>query len=97
MQMAKTSQFQFGTGRLIVLTSAVAVVLAVSIRLDVPQVVQWVLAGYLAFFVAWIVMRGPNIYAKLLAARNRRCWLDQRRSELEREAAELREDKRMEM
>ena len=89
-QMAKTSHFQFGIGRLITLTSAVAVVMAVSIKLDVPQFAQWMLAGYLAFFVGWAVMRGPDMYAKLRDARERRRKLKQRRRELESEAAELR-------
>ncbi len=88
--MVKTSHFQFGTGRLIILTSAVAVVMAVSIRLDVPQFTQLVFAGYLAFFVGWLVMRGPNMYAKLAEARGERRTLKQRRSELQSEAAELR-------
>ncbi|MCA9146866.1 MAG: hypothetical protein H6821_05650 [Planctomycetaceae bacterium] len=88
--MAKTSQFQFGISRLIILTSAVAVVMAVSIRLNVPQFAQWMLAGYLAFFVGWAVMRGPNMYAKLCVAREKRQVLKQHRSELESEAAKLR-------
>jgi hypothetical protein len=88
--MAKTSQFQFGIGRLIILTSAVAVVMAVSIRLDVPQVAQWMFAGYLAFFVGWAVMRGPDMYANLCVAREKRRKLKQHRSELESEAAKLR-------
>ena len=67
--MAKTSHYQFGIGRLIILTTAVAVVMAVSIRLDVPQLAQWCFAGYLAFFVVWSVMRGPNMYAKLAEIR----------------------------
>jgi len=81
--MAKTSHFQFGIGRLIILTSAVAVVMAVSIRLDVPRLAQWVFAGYLAFFVGWAVMRGPNMYAKLRDARAKRRMLKQRRGELD--------------
>ena len=88
--MVKTSQFQFGIGRLIVLTSAVAVVMAISVRLDAPQFAQWVFAGYLVFFVGWVVMRGPNMYAKLVEARGQRRQLKRRRSELETEAAELR-------
>ena len=88
--MAKTSHFQFGIGRLLVLTTAVAVVMAVSIRLDVPRFAQWCLAGYLVFFVVWVVMRGPDMYAKLRVAREQRRMLKQRRNELESEAAELR-------
>ena len=56
-------QFQFGIGRLMALTAAVAVVMAVSVKLDVPQFAQWCFAGYLVFFVGWAVMRGPNMYA----------------------------------
>jgi hypothetical protein len=89
--MAKDSHFQFGIGRLIILTSAVAVVMAVSIRLDAPQFAQWCFAGYLAFFVGWAVMRGPEMYAKLCVAREKRRKLKQRRGELESEAAELRQ------
>ena len=88
--MAKTSHFQFGIGRLLVLTTAVAVVMAVSIRLDVPQFAQWCFSGYLVFFVVWGVMRGPDMYAKLRVAREQRRMLKQRRNELESEAAELR-------
>ncbi|HUG67591.1 MAG TPA: hypothetical protein VMM76_07560 [Pirellulaceae bacterium] len=88
--MAKNIQFQFGIRRLIILTSAVAVVMAVSVRLDAPQVAQWAFAAYLALFVGWAVMRGPNMYAKFIEARARRHQLMQRRSELESEAAELR-------
>ena len=88
--MAKTSHFQFGIGRLLVLTSAVAIVMAVSIRLDVPRFAQWCLAGYLVFFVVWVVMRGPDMYAKLRVAREQRRMFKQRRDELESEAAELR-------
>jgi hypothetical protein len=88
--MAKNSHFQFGIGRLIILMSAVAVVMAITVRLDAPQVAQWVFAGYLAFFVGWAVMSGPNMYAKLAEAREQRRMLQQRRSELESETAELR-------
>jgi len=88
--MAKSSHFQCGVGRLIILTSAVAVVIAVSIRLNVPQFAQWMFAGYLAFFAAWAVMRGPDMYAKLCVAREKRRKLKQRRGDLESEAAELR-------
>ena len=86
----KKSHFQFGIGRLIILTSTVAVVMAVSVQLDAPQFARWVFAGYFAFFIGWAVMRGPNIYAKMVEARDRRHKLKQRRSELESEAAELR-------
>ncbi len=88
--MAKTLHVQFGIGRLIILTSAVAVVMAVAIRLDVPQFAQWIFAGYLVFFVVWAVMRGPDMYAKILDARDRRRMLKQGRGDLESEAAELR-------
>jgi len=88
--MAKISHLQFGIGRLIILTSAVAVVMAVSIRLDVPQFAQLCFAGYLVFFVGWSVMRGPDMYAKLSDASKQRRKLKQRRDELESEAAELR-------
>lgn len=88
--MVKNTQFQFGIRRLIILTSAVAVVMAVSVRLDAPQVAQWAFASYLAFFVGWAVMRGPNMYADFVETRARRRQLMQRRSELESEAAELR-------
>lgn len=64
--------------------------MAVSIRLDAPQFAQWCFAGYLAFFVVWAVMRGPDMYAKLRDAREQRRKLKERRSELESEAAELR-------
>ena len=93
--MAKISHLQFGIGRLIILTSAVAVVMAVSIRLDVPQFAQLCFAGYLVFFVGWSVMRGPDMYAKLRDARDRRRILNQRRSELESEAAELRRNSKI--
>lgn len=86
----KSKRFQFGIGRLIILTSAVAVVMAVSIRLNAPQFAQWCFAGYLVFFVVWAVMRGPDLYAKIRDIRDRRRMLKQRRGELESEATELR-------
>lgn len=90
--MANTSHFQFGIGRLIVLTSAVAVVMAVSIRIDAPQIAQWVFAAYFAVLVGWAVMRGPIAYAKIIEARNRRREVEQRRNELETEASEWRKN-----
>ncbi|MEO8495930.1 MAG: hypothetical protein ABI614_12720 [Planctomycetota bacterium] len=90
--MAKTTHFQFGIGRLIVLTSAVAVVMAVSIRIDAPQFAQWVFAAYFAMLVGWAVMRGPSVYAKIIEARSRRREVQQRRNELESEASELRKN-----
>ncbi len=88
--MAKSSHFQFGIGRLIILTSAVAVVMAVSIRIDAPQFAQWVFAAYLLMFVGWAVMRGPSVYANVAEARDRNHKLMDRRSELDAEASELR-------
>jgi hypothetical protein len=87
--MARTSHFQFGIGRLIILTSAVAVVMAVSMRIDASQFAQWILTGYLMFFVGWTVMRGPDMYAKIRETREQRRKLKQRRHELESDAAKL--------
>ena len=78
-----------------ILTSAVAVIMAVSVQLDAPHVARWAFAGYLAFFAGWAVMRGPNMYTKLIESRDRRRKLKQRRGELESEAAELRRDSRI--
>jgi hypothetical protein len=88
--MAKQSYFQFGIGRLMILTSAIAVVMAISIRIDAPQIAQWAFTVSLALMVAWMVMRGPGVYAKIIEARNRRRKGEQRRNELEAEATELR-------
>ena len=86
----KNIRLQFGTRRLIALTSAVAVVMAMSIRIDAPALTQVVLAAYFMFFVGWAVMRGPSVYANLVEVGSLRRKLKDRRCELESEALELR-------
>ena len=83
-------QFQFGTGRLIALTTVVAVIMAITMRLNAPHVAQIVLGAYFTFFASWIVMRGPSIYANWFELRKRRQEIKDRRRKLEGEASELR-------
>ena len=88
--MGNKGQFQFGIRRLIVLTLAVAVITAFSVRIDVPKLGQLVLATYCMFLVGWTVLRGPAVCADLLEARRRHRQLKERRRELESEVRELR-------
>ena len=87
----KSKRFQFGIRRLIALTTAVAVVMAICVRIDASQFVKWVFAGYLTVFVAWAVMRGPNVFDKLREVREQRRKVEQSRDELKSEAGELRQ------
>ncbi len=88
-------RLQFGIRRLLALTFGVAVVMAIVVRVALPAeiygvLIRWILGGYLLFMVAWVVVRGPSVYAKVAGARSRRRDLQQRRDELEQEVVELR-------
>jgi len=85
-QIVNTIRYQFSIRRLLILTSVVAVVMAVSIRLGASQVMQGLFAAYFVFLAGWAVMRGPNVYANLVAARRRRSKLKERRLALESQA-----------
>jgi hypothetical protein len=82
---AKRPRGQFGIGRLMVLTTVVAVIMTIAVRINAPQVAQGLLVGYLLFFAFWAVIRGPSIYADLTDINKRRRQIKQRRSDLERE------------
>ena len=81
----KQAKGQFGIGRLMVLTAAVAVIMSVAVRLNAPRIAQGLLVGYLFFFALWAVMRGPRVYADFVDLNRRRRQIKQRRSDLERE------------
>ncbi len=78
-------RFQFGIARLIILTTVIAVVIAISIRIDAPKLTQGIVAAYFLFVVVWVVMRGPTVAAGLTDVYRRRGKLKDRRAELERE------------
>ncbi len=84
------NQFQFGIGRLLVLTTVVAIVIAISSRLNGSRLIQGLIVIYLVFFFGWIVMRGPNVIAGLVGFYKKRHRLKSRRKELETEITLIR-------
>ena len=83
--MTHSDRFQFGIGRLMVLTSIVALVMTVSIRISAPIIAQALFACYAIFMAGWAVMRGPKIVAELIEVNGKRKQVAQRREELMRE------------
>lgn len=81
--MKTPGPFQFGILRLLILTTAVAMIIAVSTRIAAPFLFQAVLAAYLLFFVCWIIMRAPNMVRNLSELRQRRRQQQRHRIELE--------------
>ena len=81
---------QFGIGRLMVMTAAVAVIMTISIRINAPLIAQGLLAGYLFFFAIWAIVRGPSVLADLGYLNRRRRQLKQQREDLERELKQAR-------
>ena len=81
----KNVRFQFGIFRMIVLTTATALVLAVSIRIDAHRITQGIAGAYLLAVVYWLIMRGPIVFGRLADTYKRRGSIRVRRLELERE------------
>lgn len=73
------------------LTSVVAVIMTIAIRINAPKIAQGLFAGYLVFFGFWIVIRGPRVFAELMDVNARRRQLKQRRTDMERELIQLRQ------
>lgn len=73
-----------------ILTSIVAIVMSISIRINAPRLTQGLFAGYLAFLAGWGIVRGPRVLSGLVAVNNKRRKLRERRAELEREFSQLR-------
>ena len=83
--MIKNDRFQYGIGRLIVLTSVVAIAMTISVRINVPRLTQGLFAVYLALLAGWAVMRGPTVVSGLMAVNVKRRKLLEHRAKLERE------------
>jgi membrane protein YdbS with pleckstrin-like domain len=84
--MKTIGQFQFGIRRMLVLTTAVAVIFALSARINVPWLVQSVVAGYFIFLSVWIIMRVPSLYRRFCELRKRSHQIAEHRLTLKREA-----------
>jgi len=83
--MKTSGQFQFGIGRLLVLTTAVAGISALSVRIDVPWLFQSVVAGYFMFLAVWIIVRVPSLYGRFWELRKRSHQIAEYRLTLERD------------
>jgi hypothetical protein len=64
--------YQFSIVRLLVLTTAVAIVISVARALSITLPGQIVLGFYFGALAVWAVMRWPDVYASLLDVRRRR-------------------------
>ena len=84
-------KYQFGVGRLLALTAAVAVVTAVAVQFNRSQLAQAIGAVYLASLVVWLFMRGPTVYRNLADVRTRMQDMKRRRAALEKTLLESRE------
>jgi hypothetical protein len=85
--MPKSSgRYQFGIRRLLILTTAVALIVVISIRLAAPRLVQVVVAAYFVFLVGWMIMRLPSLYVKLAELCKRADQVAERRVTLEADA-----------
>ena len=80
--------FQFGIRRLLLLTTAVAIIIALLIRIDAPLFVQ---AGAAAF-TSWIIMRGPRLVSIFSQLRKRSHQLAQQRATLVADALKAKQD-----
>ena len=81
--MKKPVPYQFGIRSLLILTTAVAVIIAMSIRIDAPTLFQALVAGYFIFFVGWMIMRVPTLYRNFSELRKR--WRQLKRHRIESE------------
>ena len=61
--MMRLDRFQFGIRRLLILTTAVGLIIAVVIRI-VPDLFRPAVAAYF-FLASWIIMRSPYVYGRL--------------------------------
>ena len=80
-----SARFQFGIGRLMVLTSVVAIAMTIAVRINAPRLVQGLFAVYLVSLAGWTVMRGPTVVSGLRSIHFKRRELQERRAELERQ------------
>ncbi len=71
---------------MLVLTTAVAGISALSVRIDVPWLFQSVVAAYFIFLAVWIIMRVPSLYARFWELRKRSHQIAEHRLTLERDA-----------
>jgi len=69
-----------------VLALAVAVVLSISVRVGTSPIAQVLFAVWFGLIVGWVIIRGPRVCAKLVAARLAILSFKERHAELEREA-----------
>ena len=82
--------YQFSIVRLLALTTAVAVVIAVARGLSVTLPGQVVLGFYFGTLALWAVMRWPDVYASLKSVRSRRRAILERRKALARQIEQQR-------
>jgi type IV secretory pathway TrbD component len=75
-------RFQFGTKTLVVLTSVFAVILALALRFQAPALIQLALAMYLMCLASWGIIRGPQIYRRLVQLTARRREIRKQREQL---------------
>ena len=83
--MSESVGFKFGIGRLMVLTSVVAIAMTISIRFHASILSQGLFAVYLVTLAGWAVIRGPTVVADLKEINSKRRKLQERRLELERD------------
>ncbi len=83
--MTESVGFKFGIGRLMVLTSVVAIAMTISIRFHAPILSQGLFAIYLVSLAGWAVVRGPAVVADLREIKVKRRKIQERRLELESE------------
>jgi hypothetical protein len=70
--MSSSRPYQFSLRRLLFLSAAVAVALALARWMDASPEAQAIVGGYLTLLVIWSAMRWPAVRANLREVRERR-------------------------
>ena len=86
-----STAFRFGVRRLLILTTTVAMIMAITSRLVMPSLFRAVVASYFAIFAFFVIMRGPTVYRRLSAWRGRLRKLKTQRLDLQREVSKLKQ------
>ena len=90
-RLNNTTAFQFGVRRLLILTTTVAVIMAITIRQVMPALFRTVVAGYFVTFAFFVILRGPTVYRRLSSWRARLRELKTQRLDLQREVSKLKQ------
>jgi len=85
-------RFQFGLGRILVLTTVSAVAAAIAASMEAPLVFQAIVAGYLILMATYIVLRLPAACRGIMRRTPQWERLRRRRSDLEATVLRMKRD-----